>query len=769
MPGWVLLALLALILIGAGLFTEWRNPTPKSYQPPNPTSTPPADEAASSSAEQVAIPEETVAEHLPETVAEAEHAVQPKADSEPLSKPQPESKPALEKRLNFRFSFDQTLFLFALLVYLLTRLIGLNNYPIYFFTDEAVNTNLASDLVRDGFHDYEGQLLPTFFKNYDKYNLSTSVYLQVVPVILFGRSVDVTRGTAVFATLLAAASVALILKHVFEARAWWSGALLLSITPAWFLHSRTAFETALMAAFFAAFLYFYLRYRLGSLKMLYAAVLFGALAFYTYSPARVILPVTGLFFLVADLRYHWKNRGTVLFASGMLVVCALPLIRFQLTHPGANYDQLYIQASYWTQPGSLGEKLGQFIRQYLLGLNPLYWYFPGTQDLPRHLFDGYGHLLLPALPLLVVGVIILITRLRKPEYKLLLLTILAIPTGAALIEVGITRLLALVIPFVILEGLGLSWLIDWLGKRYQVSYRRSAFGAFVILAFVNFWMLGDALRNGPYWSQNYGLTGMQWGAQQVFAQIERFHEQDPGRHIVFSPTWANGTDVLARFFMKEDPPPVELSSIDRFMEDKIPGVDQMLFVLPFYEYDRATGSGKFDDFQVEKLLLYPDGEPGFYFTRLAYVPNIDQMLQVEQQQRLQPVETSLVVAGQPAIVRYSPLDVGSIEEAFDGDPRSLCRTKAANPAIIEIEFEQPRTISAISIVIGSAQTEVTALMETPSGEEVRYEGPLSGTEQFPEDTLIFPAPVETQKLHLEIHDLHQGEPGHVHFWEITLN
>src|SRR3972149_2333866 len=44
-------------------------------------------------------------------------------------------------------SLDTRLFLLALLVFLLTRLIGLDSFPVYFFTDEAIQTVQAANLV----------------------------------------------------------------------------------------------------------------------------------------------------------------------------------------------------------------------------------------------------------------------------------------------------------------------------------------------------------------------------------------------------------------------------------------------------------------------------------------------------------------------------------------------------------------------------------------------------------------------------------------------
>ena len=156
-------------------------------------------------------------------------------------------------------SLEEILFGLAILVYLSTRLIGLTQFPIYFFTDEAIQTIQAQDFIHNGFRNGDQDLFPTYFVNGNQYNLSLSVYMQVIPYLIFGKSEEVTRGTAVFSTLIAAICIGLILKNIFKVKYWWAGTLLLSIAPAWFLHSRTAFETALMVSMYSGFIYFYLR------------------------------------------------------------------------------------------------------------------------------------------------------------------------------------------------------------------------------------------------------------------------------------------------------------------------------------------------------------------------------------------------------------------------------------------------------------------------------------------------------------------------------
>ena len=128
-------------------------------------------------------------------------------------------------------TWDKAFFALALLVYLLTRLIRITDFPIYFFSDEAVQTLLASDFVRDSFKGYDDVFLPTYFSNYGKYSLGTTVYLQLIPYLLFGRSIWVTRASAALATLLAAISLYLILKKVFKTKSPWLGILVLAATP----------------------------------------------------------------------------------------------------------------------------------------------------------------------------------------------------------------------------------------------------------------------------------------------------------------------------------------------------------------------------------------------------------------------------------------------------------------------------------------------------------------------------------------------------------
>jgi 4-amino-4-deoxy-L-arabinose transferase-like glycosyltransferase len=667
---------------------------------------------------------------------------------------------------SYPYSIEVTLFGLALLVYLLTHLVGLTRFPIYFFSDEAIQTVAAENLIRDHFADEKGTFLPTYFKNGPYYNLSISVYAQVLPYLLFGKSVFLTRATSVFISLLAAVSVSLMLRNIYKIPLWWAGVSLLSIAPAWFLHSRTAFETVLFVSFYAAFLYAYLLYRYHSPHHLYYAVTLGALAFYAYSPGQVVIGLTGFLLLLSDARYHWDNRKTVLRGLGLTLLLALPYLRFRLSHPAAPFDQLRTLNSYWIQSLPLKDKLAQFGSEYLIGLSPGYWFLPNERDLPRHLMKGYGHLLRVFFPFALLGLILAIRHIRSSAYRALLISFIVAPVGAALVQIGITRILVFVIPATILIALGLNKTLIWL-ERWRLPHKALSIGIFVVLSIINIFMLRDVLVNAPTWYQDYGLGGLQYGAQQLFPTVAHYLEGDSENKIILSPTWANGTDVVARFFLN-DPLPIQMGSIDGHLYQRQPLDQDTLFVMTVDEYQQTIASGKFKDIQVEETIGYPNGQPGFYFVRLAYVDDIDLILEDERQQRHVLQSAQIMIDGEPVQVKHSLLDMGEALTMFDGDQYTLGRTFEANPAIIELTYPAARPIRGVSVIIGSTETEIRALLYSAlNANPVEYVKTFQGTVEQPEAVFEFGESTQAEILRLEIRDLRQAEPGNVHIWEIS--
>lgn len=676
------------------------------------------------------------------------------------------------------------LFALALLTYLLTRLIGLTSFPIYFFGDEAIQTATAADLVRDGFRGPHGIFLPTYFQNGLYFNLSASVYLQVLPYLLFGKSIFVTRATSVLVTLLAAISVGLILRDFLGAKRWWLGTLLLSIVPAWFLHSRTAFETVLFVSFYAAFLYFYLGYRLRDPAQVYWAVLFAGLAFYSYSPGQLVLAVTGVLLLLNDLPYHWQQRATLLKALVLVALFALPYLRFRLTVEYSPLDHLRSLGSYWVQPTPLGDKLTRFATEYLRGLSPGYWFFE-SPNMARHQMRGYGHIPLWFAPFLITGIALALWRWRAPAARLVLLAALAAPSGAALAEIGITRALVFVLPASLLTALGLDFLLQqveslWKSAEAQLGSGRApaisnalSLAAFVPLVLFNAAMLTDALRNGPTWYTDYGLYGMQYGAKQIFQEtvVPALHA-DPQAHFYVTPSWANGAEHFVNFFI----PPglqsrVSLGQVYDFINPERPFTPNDYFVATWQEFERIRTDPKFAQVTVRSTIPYPNGQTGFYVFNVRLAENIRQLLAEEDLARRTPVEETIEWMGQTVRVRHSQLSGGRLQDVLDGDPETLARGERANPILYEFFFSQPLSASELVLTTGSMRDfDVQVLLYAPSEPEA-YEYTRNFID-LPDDPTITirleNGPAQFDHVILFIRDNKQGEVAQVHVREIQF-
>jgi 4-amino-4-deoxy-L-arabinose transferase-like glycosyltransferase len=678
-----------------------------------------------------------------------------------------QQKPAL-RGLPGRLRADTLLFALALAVYLATRLAGLSSYPIYFFTDEAVQTVLAEEFIARGARGSDGLLFPTYFQNSYQYNLGTSVYLQVLPTLIFGKNVFVTRAASMLVTALAAAWLGLILKRVFGSTRPWLGVLVLSIAPAWFLHSRTAFETALAASLFAGFLYYYLLYRQGEVKKIYLAVLLGALTFYAYSPIRMVLAMCALLFLVSDIRYHWQQRKTVAAAFGLTLVSALPLLRFQMVHPEETLRHLQVLNSYWIQNISLGQKLVLFGKEYLSGLNPLYWFFSNDHDLARHQMNGYGHIFWFMLPFVLLGIIQTAARFRQPAYRILFLAFLAAPSGAALAKLGITRILVMVIPLSIMGALTIDWLLDKIPQTRRKFQQAASLGVFGLLAGINIFLCVQALTIGALWSQDYGLGGMQYGARQLTTAINKYLDEHPGTPILVSPSWANGTDTTMRFFYK-DGLPFGMGSVEGYFNERRDDIESTVFVMIPDEYRLVVESDKFTGIQVVQVLPYPNGEPGFYFVRLQYADNFDEILAEEKAARQVLHEEVLAVQGMKTQVSFSYLDMGSISNLFDGDDLSLVRSLEANPLQVNLEWDAPREIERILVRIGGATTTLNLEGFNASGERIFDQAYEIAQDPNPRTiTVDLPGRLSLSRLEIDVKNTYDSEPSHVHLWEITL-
>ena len=671
------------------------------------------------------------------------------------------------KRFDFKkISQAQLLFWLGILLYLITRFIALDKFPIYFFSDEAIQTMSAYDLIQRGFRDVNGLPFPLYFENGQQFNLSLSVWLQVL-IAWLPRSVWLTRGLPALLSVLFPLSAGLWAKDFFKSKHWWLLPYIITAIPAWFLHSRTAFETSLGLSFYSLFLLFYLKYRLDKRKNLVWALLFGTFAFYAYTPLQLVVVATGLVLLFVDWRYHFEDKQTVLKGFILLILLASPYFIFRITHQGSLTTHLNLLRSYWTLNLPMINKLGIFLSKWLKALNPLYWFFPNETDLIRHQMKGLAHIPWFFLPFVLLSLWKALRKWKEPAYRLVLISFLIAPMGAALVDLAITRLLVMLLPYSLLTYLGLEETLLFIETKIKVKRLPSALIALSLSAF-SLWMAWIAITKGPVWYGEYGLYGMQWGGQQLSQKIENFKAEYPDSQLKLSPRWANNGDVIMRFFLG-DPLPLEIVTTDEY-DLYYQEIDpNLVFIITAEEYPALIQNPKFDQIEILDTLPYPDGKTGFYFLKLNYSPEAQALFEEELAERKKPEMAELELFGQNAQITYSRLDMGDIAQIFDGKQALPVRTLEANPFEITIAFQDAVELKQVSAMLGSPASRLTVRIWT-SGRET----PLIFTESVPSSKQIRPITIdfgrvfEVEKIKIEIESLGEGEPTHVHLWGLVL-
>ena len=586
-------------------------------------------------------------------------------------------------------------------------------------------------------------------------------------------SVFVTRATTAVVSLVGVAAVALIARRVFKVRFWWAAVLLMALMPAWFLHTRTGFETAMMASFFAVFLLFYLLYRTERPLWLLPAVVFAAMTFYTYSNGQAVMAAAAGLLWISDLRYHMRQWRTVFVAALLGLVLGWPFLSFRADHPDAMTTHLRFIGSplYAAKPPA--ERAVTLAKTYVKGISPQYWFKPNSgQDLERHRMKDHAHIDPWEGALVILGFLLCLAKAyRSPPHRAVILAALAAPVGAALVDIGITRVLAFVVPAGIMATLGLDWLLGRLIAARPALEKPLAWGLFGVLGLASLSLLRSAIVDGPRWYADYGLYGQQWGAQKLFGEvIPRLLAADETRQVIVSPQWSNGTEQFAPFFLTPaQAARTSIGAVDGLLLNKTPlSANQLRIVTPG-ELKSAQVSGKFKTIRATETISYPDGTAGFYVTALEYVDNVDDMFEADRNKRRALVTETATLGTLPITVSHSVFDMGNAQNLFDDNPISVGRGLESNPLVIAVDFGVPRPLRRLEATISPMRLTWTIVVTPADGAT-----PLTYTQTFTNTAVgdmnvgqDIP-PVNAMGFQLSIKNDEIGEPANIHVYQLRL-
>ncbi len=329
---------------------------------------------------------------------------------------------------------------FIVLLGFVLRIYKLDTRPVGFTWDEAALGYNAYSLLKTGRDEY-GKVIPVVFKSFGDFKPGLYVYLTVPVIKLFGLNEFSTRlPSAIFGTLLILV-VYLLTKNLYAP-------FLLAINP-WSIHfSRGAWEAniALFMTTLAVLCFIKASKDLTSKTNFYllSSIFFG-LSFWAYQGAKMFTPL-----LVLALLIIYKPSIKKLIWPGVVgVLMLLPII----WNFGTQSGRLKV-FSVFSYQGSLVRGITQ---RYLNHLSPKFLFVSGDWSNVRHSIPYYGYFHLPETITMIIGLVVLL-RTNNQSTKLLLtwLLLAILPSALSRDIVSGVRSLPMVIPLVIMSGIGLS-------------------------------------------------------------------------------------------------------------------------------------------------------------------------------------------------------------------------------------------------------------------------------------------------------------------------
>jgi hypothetical protein len=226
---------------------------------------------------------------------------------------------------------------------------------------------------------------------------------------------------------------------------------------------------------------------------------------------------------------------------------------------------------------------------------------------------------------------------------------------------------------------------------------------------------------------------------------------------------------LARYFFP-DPIPFTLGSVDSYIQNMQVLDSSTTLVMLSNEYDDLIKSEKFTDIHIKKMIPYPDGKPGFYFIKMRYVDNVEEIFNLEKIARHELIGADMILQdGSLAGVHFSPLDLGTIKDVLDGDVQTIARSWEANPFQFIFDFPEPRMINEIMLTVGGEPTRIEMDLWT-SMDAIPAQFVLN-LEETPDPRMAL-VKVNLQqpviKAEIQVYNLNESEPAHVHVWEIRF-
>jgi len=315
------------------------------------------------------------------------------------------------------------------------RLIYIYQFPPSLNWDEVSLGYNAYSLLKTG-RDEWGSILPTIFRAYGDFKLPGYIYSAIPSISIFGLNPLGVRFPSIVSGILMIAAVYLLSRRVSSRFMAILTALLVAISPWPLFLSRVAVEANLAILLFT----------LGATLLLYRRLFLGifllGLSAWTYNSFRIFTPL----FLFSYLLLNRKNVKINFLTVAVTLLLFIPVF-IQLLSPSgqARFKWLtLLDEGATVQINQLRSRPGgrllynkatylayRFSVNYLNHFNPKFLFISGGSHY-QFSIPNYGLLYLVALPFFYLGLIALLFKFKKSNFKLIIVWLLLAPIPGSL-------------------------------------------------------------------------------------------------------------------------------------------------------------------------------------------------------------------------------------------------------------------------------------------------------------------------------------------------
>lgn len=306
------------------------------------------------------------------------------------------------------------------LLFITTRLYKISEIPPAVYWDEASIGYNAYSIAQTG-KDEWGRGFPLHFQAFGEYKLPVYIYTTSLFIKVFGLSEFSVRLPSVLFSLGVVILTYFLAKKISNnEQIGLLSSFLISISPWFFIFSRTGYESTAGLFFCLAAILLWLNSNT-KLFLLVPSVISFLLSMYSYNSFRIIAPLSIFYLIFVSLRsskYNIKNAAVIILV-GLIFVLGIKPIATNLVYGG---DSRLLSVGIFNQKEKL-EILKNFLANYSSHFSPKFLLTQGDAN-QRSQQKGFGQIYLLDIPFLLIGFFYLLRKknltLAVPIYLLII-------------------------------------------------------------------------------------------------------------------------------------------------------------------------------------------------------------------------------------------------------------------------------------------------------------------------------------------------------------